>query len=89
MQAHQTLWSVALTAFCIVATVAAAEDLPLAPADAVVDSVNSKGVTGIYRRAVGDEAVVRFSFTGFDDGQHPIEENLGGLISGHRAILGS
>ena len=57
---------------------AAAEDSPLAPADAVADRMNPTGVTGVYRCAVGDAATVRFSFTGFDDGQHRIEESLGG-----------
>ena len=78
MQVRQTIRFVALTALCMAATPALAEDSPLAPADAVADRVNPTGVTGMYRCAVGDAATVRFSFTGFDDGQHRIEESLGG-----------
>ena len=78
MQARQTLRFVALTAFFTAVMPAAAEDSPLAPADAVADRINPTGVTGVYRCAVGDAATVRFSFTGFDDGQHRIEESLGG-----------
>lgn len=78
MQGRQTFRFVALTALCLAVTPAAADDSPLAPADAVADRVNPTGVTGMYRCAVGDAATVRFSFTGFDDGQHRIEESLGG-----------
>ena len=58
---------------------AAADNTQLAPADAVADRINPTGVSGVYRCAVGDAAVVRFEFKGYDDGQHRIEEDLGGV----------
>ena len=78
MQGRKTFRLVALAAFCLALTPAAAEDSPLALADLVKDRINPTGVSGMYRCAVGDSAIVRFKFVGFVDGQHRIEESLGG-----------
>lgn len=57
---------------------ALAENSPLAPGDSIADRVDPTGVSGMYRCAVGEATAVRFQFTGFDDGQHRIEEDIGG-----------
>ncbi len=78
MQTCKILQFVALAALCLAVTPVLAEESPPAPADAVADRIDPTVVTGIYRCAVGDSATVRFSCNGFDNGQHRIEENLGG-----------
>lgn len=57
---------------------AVADDSPLAPADSIANRVDPTGISGMYRCAVGKATAIRFKFTAFDDGQHRIEEDIGG-----------